>query len=301
MDKDHFCLFSNYMDKRLYVQARSARKIFLAEKCLFGRGEDDKSNRRAFWRMIVTVNKVLITAIFLLFSAMSTADGSYDDSYLSGGATVDAFDEAMRSDMKQHQDSGNVVYMEAAGPFVDLSRDKGVLKVEPSDALKREQKSLEMLKQAQAELKRAREVRRRAEREEAERRRADDIRSSEMELAARKRAEIIEGRARAQLARKTLDPVLVMTENVSMDAQSATISEIASAIMPSNWEVRTDFHNKPDIEHRRYMFTTTQQRDVALRELLGSVTDARVTHQYMWDLVNEKGEPAPVLIISDRK
>lgn len=249
----------------------------------------------------MTALKAYLTAFCIaIISAGSLADGSYDDSYLSGDATIDAFEEAMRSNLAKAENQQRVVYMGEAAAELDLSRDQPVLDIKPSPAAEAEQRSLEMLKQAQVELNRAREVRRKAEAEEVMRRRADDIRSTEIEMAARKRAEVIEGKARSRLAKRTLDPIAVMTENVSMDAQSATIKDIARAIMPENWEIRTDFHNKPDIEHRRYMFTTTQQRDIALRQLLSSVSDARVTHQYMWDLVDEEGNPAPVLIISDR-
>jgi hypothetical protein len=80
----------------------------------------------------------------------------------------------------------------------------------------------------------------------------------------------------------------------------ATLEEIVRGLMPVGWRVKTDFITKPELLTRRYDYVTTDARDVAVRKLTSSIRDARVRFQYFWDLTDSAGNPAPMIILTDR-
>ncbi len=89
-------------------------------------------------------------------------------------------------------------------------------------------------------------------------------------------------------------------EPVKAEYQSATMEEIARGMMPAGWRVEVEFSNRPELADRRYQFISTDPRDLALRKLTSSVRDARVRFAYFWDLTDANGNPAPMLLITDR-
>jgi hypothetical protein len=202
------------------------------------------------------------------------AGGTYDDSIIAEDRSLDPLDKSMRADKHKRRSIA----------------DDSVIDLSASSQEKKNQVELS-LHQINEEL-----VQAKAAREEAERL------LNEGTLIKRKRDEANSSLVVSTTPIQVINPIEVMGEQVAFDsAEPLTIFEIASALMPPNWEIRTDFHNNPEIDKRKYAFTSTKARDSAIRELLSEVSGARVTHQYMWDIVDKDGNPKPVLIISDKK
>jgi hypothetical protein len=124
--------------------------------------------------------------------------------------------------------------------------------------------------------------------------------SDRLLMMAEASAEVIETQAKKRVTLERIDPTVVLNEPVTAEYQGATLQEIVQGIMPVGWRVKTDFGTKPELLNRRYDFVTTDARDVALRKLTGSIRDARVRFQYFWDLTDSSGNPAPMVILTDR-
>lgn len=124
--------------------------------------------------------------------------------------------------------------------------------------------------------------------------------SDRLLMMAAASAEIIETQAKKRVTLERIDPTVVLNEPVSAEYQGATLEEIARGLMPVGWRVKADFTKKPELYTRRYEFVTTDSRDVAMRKLVSSVRDARVRFQYFWDLTDQAGNPAPMIILTDR-
>ena len=124
--------------------------------------------------------------------------------------------------------------------------------------------------------------------------------SDQLLMLAENNAEVIESAAHKRVILERIDPTVVMNEPVTAEYQGATIKEIVQGIMPTGWRVETDFNKKPELETRRYQFISTDARDLALRHLTASVRDSRVRFQYFWDLKDPQGNPAPMILMTDR-
>ena len=124
--------------------------------------------------------------------------------------------------------------------------------------------------------------------------------SDQLLMLAENNAEVIESAAHKRVILERIDPTVVMNEPVSVDYQAATLNEIIKGLMPQGWRVRMDFVRQPELESRRYQFTSTDPRDLAIRKLTSSIRDSRVTFQYFWDLKDAAGNPSPLILITDR-
>lgn len=124
--------------------------------------------------------------------------------------------------------------------------------------------------------------------------------SDQLLMMAEASAEVIETQAKKRVTLERIDPTVVINEPVAAEFQGATIKEIVQGVMPVGWRVQTDFTTKPELNNRRYDFVSTDPRDVALRKLTSSIRDARVRFQYFWDLTDASGNPAPMIILTDR-
>lgn len=124
--------------------------------------------------------------------------------------------------------------------------------------------------------------------------------SQQILMMAENSAVAIEGAAKKRVQLERLDPTVVLNEPVKAEYQSATMEEIARGMMPQGWRVQVEFSARPELADRRYQFISTDPRDLALRKLTGSVRDARVRFAYFWDLTDANGNPAPMLLITDR-
>ncbi|MBV1882318.1 MAG: hypothetical protein KUG82_11835 [Pseudomonadales bacterium] len=94
---------------------------------------------------------------------------------------------------------------------------------------------------------------------------------------------------------KTISPLIVKNEVVAVELQSATIEEITNALMPIGWRVMVDVTDQR-ILARRFQFVTTKPRDQALAMFVKTVG---LNYQYFFDLLDEKGDPVPLLVISE--
>lgn len=164
----------------------------------------------------------------------------------------------------------------------------------------------ETLLQQRAELERALEMNRKAQEEVEVQRQEylatlDNIRAegNQLLMMAEANAEVVETKARTKVQLERIDPTVVLNEAIEAEFAGATLREIVTSIMPEGWRVEVEFSKKPELEIRRYQFISTDPRDVAIRRLLSSVRDARVSHQYFWDLTKD-GEPAPMILLSVR-
>jgi hypothetical protein len=239
------------------------------------------------------------------------AGGSYDDSYL-----VDNRGDLMLDRLLDKQEpypivKGGMVERMQGAAVIDLSTeltsDESSLR-SYSTIQETEFLTVASLNEAQQELDQAKTIRMEAERESMQRRAEDDARAEVIELAARQKAQLIEEAAIARVAKRTLDPVYVMSEQISFPGNSGkavgealTIEQIARAIMPEGWTIFVDFHVKPEIANRTFIFTSTDPRDTALRKLTASVADHPVYYSYLWDLVDAGGKPSPTLILTDKR
>lgn len=124
--------------------------------------------------------------------------------------------------------------------------------------------------------------------------------SQQILMMAESSAVAIESAAKKRVVLERIDPTVVINERVSVEYQAATIEEIARGLMPEGWRVQVEFHSRPEIAERRYQFISTDPRDLALRNLTGSVRDANVRFAYFWDLTDSAGNPEPLLLITDR-
>lgn len=124
--------------------------------------------------------------------------------------------------------------------------------------------------------------------------------SDHVMMMAESSAEVIETAAKTRVSLERLDPTVVLNEAVKAEYQGATLKEIVTGIMPIGWRVKTDFSVRPELEIRRYEFISTEPRDLALRRLTGSIRDAKVRFAYFWDLQDENGNPAPMILLTDR-
>lgn len=124
--------------------------------------------------------------------------------------------------------------------------------------------------------------------------------SQQILMMAESSAVAIEASAKKRVVLERIDPTVVLNERVKAEYQSATLEEIARGMMPEGWRVQVEFHARPEIAERRYQFISTDPRDLALRKLTGSIRDARVEFAYFWDLTDAEGNPAPMLLITDR-
>lgn len=119
-------------------------------------------------------------------------------------------------------------------------------------------------------------------------------------MMAETSAEVIETQAKTRVTLERVDPTVVLNESVKVEYEGATLDEIVRGIMPIGWRVKTDFTVRPELKTRRYEFISTEPRDLALRRLTGSIRDAKVRFAYFWDLQDEKGNPAPMILLTDR-
>lgn len=124
--------------------------------------------------------------------------------------------------------------------------------------------------------------------------------SQQILMMAESSAVAIETAAKKRIQMERIDPTVVLNEPVKAEYQSATMEEIASGMMPQGWRIQVEFSNRPELAERRYQFISTDPRDLALRKLTASVRDARVRFAYFWDLTDSNGNPAPMLLITDR-
>lgn len=119
-------------------------------------------------------------------------------------------------------------------------------------------------------------------------------------MMAETSAVVIETAAKARVTLERVDPTVVLNEQVKVEYQAATLKEIVTGIMPLGWRVKTDFSVRPELETRRYEFISTEARDIALRALTSTIRDAKVRFAYFWDLQDENGNPAPMILLTDR-
>lgn len=119
-------------------------------------------------------------------------------------------------------------------------------------------------------------------------------------MMAETSAEVIETQAKTRVTLERVDPTVVLNEAVKVEYEGATLDQIVQGIMPIGWRVKTDFTVRPELKTRRYEFISTEPRDLALRRLTGSIRDAKVRFAYFWDLQDEKGNPAPMILLTDR-
>jgi multidrug efflux pump subunit AcrA (membrane-fusion protein) len=119
-------------------------------------------------------------------------------------------------------------------------------------------------------------------------------------MMAENSAVVIETAAKARVTLERVDPTVVLNEPVKVEFQGATLKEIVTGIMPLGWRVKTDFSVRPELESRRYEFISTESRDIALRGLTKTIKDAKVRFAYFWDLQDENGNPAPMILLTDR-
>lgn len=116
-------------------------------------------------------------------------------------------------------------------------------------------------------------------------------------IQAQQEAAEIKSNASSETAtRLNIDPILIKNGTVSVELSSATIEEIARAIMPPNWRILVDTKD-PKMLQRRFQFVSTNGRDQSLAQL---VYPLRLNHQYFFDLLDKDGKQSPLLIISDR-
>lgn len=219
--------------------------------------------------------KFIISLPFLaLLPFLAIAGGAYDDSVIATNPSLDPLERSMRENDKNYRSK-------AETRITDLSRTSPENNRQVEIKIGQINEELEAAQAARAEAERLRE---------------------EGALIARKRSEAHKGHMTSKKAVQSINPIEVMSEQISFDStEPLTIHQIVKSLMPPNWDVRTDFHNNPEIGKRRYSFTSTRARDLAIRSLLSEVSGTRVTHHYMWDLVDEHGNPKPVIIISDKK
>ena len=124
--------------------------------------------------------------------------------------------------------------------------------------------------------------------------------SQQILMMAESSAVAIESAAKKRVQLERIDPTVVLNEPVKAEYQSATMEEIARGLMPAGWRVQVEFSNRPELADRRYQFISTDPRDLALRKLTTSVRDSRIRFAYLWDLTDANGNPAPMLLITDR-
>ncbi|MBL4869223.1 MAG: hypothetical protein JKY67_22910 [Pseudomonadales bacterium] len=120
---------------------------------------------------------------------------------------------------------------------------------------------------------------------------ADDI-----VMAAELEAKQLKANAKIVSMQSNLDPLKVKNEIVAVELQSATIEEIANALMPMGWRVMVDVSDD-GIKSRRFQFVTTKPRDQALAILVKTLG---LKYQYFFDLADEEGVPTPLLVISEK-
>lgn len=124
--------------------------------------------------------------------------------------------------------------------------------------------------------------------------------SQQILMMAENSAVVIEGAAKKRVQLERIDPSVVLNEPVKAEYQASTMEEIARGLMPQGWRITVEFSTRPELAERRYQFISTDPRDLALRKLTASVRDARVRFAYFWDLTDAQGNPAPMLLITDR-
>lgn len=124
--------------------------------------------------------------------------------------------------------------------------------------------------------------------------------SQQILMMAESNAVAIESAAKKRVQLERLDPTVVLNETVKVEFQASTMEQIARGIMPAGWRVEVEFSSRPELAERRYQFISTDPRDLALRKLTGSVRDSRVRFAYFWDLLDDQGNPSPMLLITDR-
>nr|WP_192963247.1 hypothetical protein [Pseudomonas fluorescens]CEK42027.1 hypothetical protein PQBR57_0074 [Pseudomonas fluorescens SBW25] len=124
--------------------------------------------------------------------------------------------------------------------------------------------------------------------------------SKQILMMAENSAVAIETAAKKRVQMERIDPTVVLNEPVKAEYQSATMEQIARGMMPQGWRIQVEFSSRPELADRRYQFISTDPRDLALRKLTASVRDARVRFAYFWDLTDSDGNPAPMLLITDR-
>lgn len=159
----------------------------------------------------------------------------------------------------------------------------------------------------QAEIQRALDLNRQAQ-AQAERVKVEQVadiasikaHSDQLLMLAENNAEVIESAAHKRVILERIDPTFVLNEQVSVQYQGATLKEIVIGIMPAGWDVQTDFTKRRELETRRYQFISTESRDVALRALTSEIRDARVRFKYFWDFKDPQGNPAPMILLTDR-
>lgn len=159
----------------------------------------------------------------------------------------------------------------------------------------------------QGEIQRALELNRQAQ-AQAERVKVEQVadiatikaHSDQLLMLAENNAEVIESAAHKRVILERIDPTFVLNEQVSVQYQGATLKEIVIGMMPAGWDVQTDFTKRPELATRRYQFISTESRDVALRALTSEIRDARVRFKYFWDLKDPQGNPAPMILLTDR-
>lgn len=124
--------------------------------------------------------------------------------------------------------------------------------------------------------------------------------SQQILMMAENSAVAIESAAKKRVQLERIDPTVVLNEPVKAEYQASTMEEIARGLMPHGWRIQVEFSARPELADRRYQFISTDPRDLALRKLTSSVRDARVRFAYFWDLTDANGNPAPMLLITDR-
>lgn len=201
----------------------------------------------------------------------------YDDGVLSRSGTLQSF-EAYREPEQPA----------ATPPAVDLSAREPVIegRAKADEAL---EASVRAAEEAHALAQQTR-------REAAE----AHARSDELLAAAEKEAERRIELAKTQLAVRSIDPAIVMNEQISGNFVGATIREIAEGLMPENWTVRTDFSKYPELDAYTLEFVTTQRRGEAMNTLANFDRTRPLQVRYFYDLMDGSGNAAPLVIITDQ-
>ena len=240
--------------------------------------------------------KNLLKAGFLSILASTSVqaggDPYYDDAVIPEQITEER-DYAPSSGSRVEVD-----FVEA--DYVDL-RKKAELEEKENEDMDAELRALEETKR---QLEEAIAINEKAASDRDEMIRTQELASQEALKMANARAEMLEQESRVNLAKQTIIPALVMGEQISVTATGekiGTLKEITKRIMPAGWTVNESYKEGSKLYKQHFEFITTDRRDSALRELYAGVDTDKVFFQYFWDLVDQDGYPAPVILITDHR
>ena len=246
------------------------------------------------------MNKILVitTAIALCAQAMAgqSLDGENNSAPIevfdaaSYGATPDADTIYLRSTKNKH-----------AELRTDLSQDTPSISADPTitDELS---KAREILASAQKELDRIKSMERQQKAKYEAAFKELHQRETQVMALADAQTRNATDQLTANIVQRTIDPVTVMNERVSVGfSQSVTLQEIIEALMPAGWKVVIDLRDNPAATKETHAFRTTSKRHEALAALQAGLPELNIHYYYFFDLVDKDGNPAPELIVSDKK